>query len=312
MRGKQPVLSLESETRKLSNLSCGSLDSATDHLNSISPPEVEGEPITHYSVASSSTQPSGSRYKTEVYLNLRPSPINTASTELFLQPHSDNLGSPKSSGGDSAVELLPPSSDDGQWSPSVSQSRLTPESEFQFQPIGSDEDTTTHKCSRSSVDSGNCRTPERSLSPRIPFCQIQTPSFTQLAEPPSVIITDLSQDGYCHEDYKPCNISTETSGRLHKPLLERKNSNSSVNSDRSDSIKSVMSDSSYSIEDDEYEISLSPDGSSGNTKPSVSVSLNVFCWIYVIYTWLHFIKLNEIDPMLKDQLEKGLGPHLLT
>ena len=144
-----------------------------------------------------------------------------------------------------------------------------------FQPITESNMTRSDsKESRHSDDSGNGKTPERSLSPRIPFSKIQTPSFTQLIHPPSVIISDHSHDEPSGD--APC---SQTSDDTHttsdvcesilivdKPTLERKLSSSSFTSDRSDSIKSYLSDSSYSIDDDDY------DFDSHRPKQSVSVS----------------------------------------
>lgn len=148
---------------------------------------------------------------------------------------------------------------------------------------------------------GNCssKQPERPLSPRIPFRNVQTPSFTKIIHhPPSVVISDHSHDeaqspksplssgrspliapfpstaadteniqksiytqGKSRGSFgssgdlstRSTELNMDSIDHLDKPNVERRLSLSSTASDRSDSIKSVLSDSSYSIDDDDYD-----------------------------------------------------------
>ena len=124
---------------------------------------------------------------------------------------------------------------------------------------------------------------ESALSPRIPFSQVQTPSFTQIIPPPSVIISDHSHESPASQS----NVESPTSDGIRNLdfgdmlitiPLQRKLSNSSINSDRSDSTQSMLSDSSYSIDDEDFEYTACTE-----TKPkvtSVSVYLILSCTLY--------------------------------
>ena len=116
---------------------------------------------------------------------------------------------------------------------------------------------------------------DRPVSPRLPLYKAQTPSFTRITHPPCVVVSD-----HCHnntgESTPPSSrayqMPRQTSSQdlpsptdaamdhmhnlslqcIDRPTLERKHSNSSM-SDRSESSRSFLSDSSYSVEDDEFE-----------------------------------------------------------
>lgn len=135
------------------------------------------------------------------------------------------------------------------------------------------------------TDEDKVKATERPISPRLPLHKAQTPSFTRLQvaplEPPSVVVSDHSHKEEaeipCH-DFIPVNHGDDTAmdsllGVGERPLLERKSSSSSTLSDRSDSVRSFMSDSSYSIDDDDdFDPSDSPPSTSIRGKPSLSVS----------------------------------------
>ena len=105
-----------------------------------------------------------------------------------------------------------------------------------------EDDTTTHTLK-----------PHR--SPHLTHCQ-NTQSFTKLhsgprlTHMPSVVVSDHS-GSMLPPSPVPRSDSDSLLIRPHQKL-ERKLSNSSMNSDRSDSSKSIMSDSSYSVDDDDF------------------------------------------------------------
>ena len=227
-------------------------------------------------------------------VNLRPDGGSTLSSEA----------SRKSSSADSAIDLRPPISDEdccespllGIRSPSSyftipgSATTTIASSECQQSNVCYYSSTTTAtnrdsvtivRCGskdQSSKGSSDTETSEvastdsteRPRSPRMLFSKIQTPSFTRLIQPPSVVISDHS-----HEIPLGSNTQLElpTSPTLSIPegvdtlfiekrMLERKSSNSSINSDRSDSTRSIcsmFSDSSYSVDDEDYDYSASSD-----------------------------------------------------
>ena len=148
-----------------------------------------------------------------------------------------------------------------------------------------------HQVRTDSEDSNtSAKQQERPLSPRIPFSKIQTPSFTKIIHPPpSVVISDHSHDDLpspktpdnildkqfpvqeqASEVLTPekrssslainlsdlCNkgeVSLDPAYHLDTRSSERRLSFSSTTSEHSDSIKSGLSDSSYSIDDEDLD-----------------------------------------------------------
>ncbi len=193
------------------------------------------------------------------------------------------------------------------------------------QVMSSSDDPSLDKSdSKDSDGNSSSKQPERPLSPRIPFRNVQTPSFTKIIHhPPSVVISDHSHDEAqspksplgsgqspliapfpsTAADTENIQKSIYTSGKsrgsfgssgdlstrstelnldsvdfLDKPNVERRLSFSSTGSDRSDSIKSVLSDSSYSIDDDDYDYIPS------TRKLSISVRISsMFSPLFVLF-----------------------------
>lgn len=134
--------------------------------------------------------------------------------------------------------------------------------------------------SKDSDDSAVSKTPPLALSARVPFEKVQTPSFTQLKHPPSVIISDHSHELTLEESLDVCDPGSpcETESLTLRRHVERKMSNCSDVSDRSDSSRSFMSDSSYSIDDDDL------DFCSSNTSSQRSfVSNMLFLCCYFVF-----------------------------
>ncbi len=306
---RQPVVS--SETTRLASLAFGSLDTATQRFQTISP-QGSDEPITanaqskyqdEIPVSDSVSLASISLYQSTTLDSLDMEPLMSTSQltcEGLLKP-TDGSSSRKSSTSDSAVDLRPPTSDEdnrsespvpcktkdlnAQTSQSVSvnfQSISCNKAEAVEEDEGTNSNTVKRSDSKGSQDSGNGKTPERSLSPRIPFSKIQTPSFTQLIHPPSVVISDHShevapdkEDQLSSSDTQTNNSeSVESAKMLDKPVLERRNSNSSDLSDRSDSsTRSYMSDSSYSIDDDDFDLQLEAKSKANFSVSSLSLAI---------------------------------------
>ena len=187
------------------------------------------------------------------------------SDEQYLIPSEKENISRKSSSADSAIDLQGNfSSEEGQdnyvGSDSIDMQPQSPDSRMGF--VSSDESrlspNLTHKQ----------RTPDEALSegsksPRMGFREAQTPSFTQInhGHLPAVIISDHSHDNNGLEDMKDPTLP-HFGHKLH--VLERKLSNSSVVSDHSESGRSYTSDSSYSLDDDEYDLNFRTKLSSEN------------------------------------------------
>ena len=152
-------------------------------------------------------------------------------------------------------------------------------------------ENTDHVRTDSQDSSTSIKQQDRPLSPRIPFSKVQTPSFTKIIHPPpSVVISDHSHDDLpspkTPDDIKDSKVFSEveqvadslTSKKGYISLTrslsdlssksdinldptynadrrssERRLSFSSTTSERSDSIKSGLSDSSYSIDDEDLD-----------------------------------------------------------
>lgn len=143
------------------------------------------------------------------------------------------------------------------------------EIECSTEPEGED-----HNLGTQSLDTRRQRSPQ--IPSRISFSMVQTPSFTKLSDPPAVVISDHS-----HEIPLPMPLSTpqnilayissEVTDNLdiERPVCERKLSTSSIASDSSRSACSLLSDSSYSIEDDDVDYTPNTDRCF-NMRPKVS------------------------------------------
>ena len=192
--------------------------------------------------------------------------VQNRSDALLLSPN-DGCGyvsSRKSSAGDSAIDLFPLSSDeDGSRSPKDTTSDKSPVEDMKTMPslpaCHNVKEAWTSDSSTS--EEGNFKRP---LSPRMPFGKIQTPSFTKIMEPPSVVISDHSNIPVSVGDSTDSNVDNPSDylDKLEKPALERNPSSSSISSSAS-----FMSDSSYSIDDEDY------DGNMVLPKPKMSNSV---------------------------------------
>ena len=152
-------------------------------------------------------------------------------------------------------------------------------------------ENTDHVRTDSQDSSTSIKQQDRPLSPRIPFSKVQTPSFTKIIHPPpSVVISDHSHDdlpspktpddikvskvfseveqvadsltskkGYISLTRSLSDLSSKSDINLDptynvdRSSSERRLSFSSTTSERSDSIKSGLSDSSYSIDDEDLD-----------------------------------------------------------
>ena len=171
------------------------------------------------------------------------------------------------------------------------------DSESSFQPISVTEDeergSIVHKDSKDSDDSGMaCRSPPRCLSPRVPFEKVQTPSFTQIVYPPSVVISDHShetsyEENLCQETPEEAPEGTDSGLGLHQHL-ERKFSNCSDVSERSDSSRSMMSDSSYSIDDDDLDYGTT------NFLPRAKTFVSTPCYLLIVSNVSEFVLLMKL------------------
>ena len=184
-------------------------------------------------------------------------------------------------------------------------------------------ENTDHVRTDSQDSSTSTKQQDRPLSPRIPFSKVQTPSFTKIIHPPpSVVISDHSHDDLpspkTPDDIKESKVFSEveqvvdslTSKKGYISLTrslsdlssksdinldpaynadrrssERRLSFSSTTSERSDSIKSGLSDSSYSIDDEDL------DFMPHRRKLSASVSESSMLSFYLLYLIKH--ELNQ-------------------
>ena len=163
--------------------------------------------------------------------------------------------------------------------------RCIPDSEIHQSSL----ESTDHVRTDSQDSSTSAKQQDRPLSPRIPFSKVQTPSFTKIIHPPpSVVISDHSHDdlpspkspddikgpkvfleeqtGDLLTSKKGCisltsslsdlssksDINLDPAYNADRRNSERRLSFSST-SERSDSIKSGLSDSSYSIDDEDLD-----------------------------------------------------------
>ena len=314
-------------SKSLSSVATGSLDTAKDKLqeyNTIGDFEEQYHKLPHYkkgkdyssldSTVSESVSCSSPFLKTKSSLESSlTADSGHCSSSNYLQPEANAEGttSRKSSSSDSAIDMRPHLSEDGQicstpsgvakpvsyikpdvkaantdscpvypsepmidnlmkTSPrSHSKSRSRYE-EILAGEVPSPEKSVLHRSD--SKDSNASNGSERSKSPRFSFCKAQTPSFTKLIHPPSVVISDHSNEDAANkttESDKP--ISQPATSKTHslpknenletltirKSSLERKLSDASTSSDFSDSTtKSFLSDSSYSMDDEDYDIDI--------------------------------------------------------
>ena len=190
--------------------------------------------------------------------------------------------------------------------------RCIPASEMHHSSL----ESTDHVRTDSQDSSTSAKQQDRPLSPRIPFSKVQTPSFTKIIHPPpSVVISDHSYDdlsspktpddikepkafseeqtsdlltskkGYISLTSSLSDLSSKSDINLDPAFnadrrnSERRLSFSSTTSERSDSIKSGLSDSSYSIDDEDL------DFMPHRRKLSASVSDNSVFLFYLNYNF---------------------------
>ena len=154
-------------------------------------------------------------------------------------------------------------------------------------------DSTTYQSSKTMALRLDRLSSERPRSPKLLLSELQTPSFTKIMHPPSVVISDYSFELSSETQQVPQNRSESSpeqppsqssSKDLFVPAvhrLQRKLSDSSVSSERSDF--STKSDSSHDDDESREEGAISSITRSTSRKDAVSISFDYTSQALTLY-----------------------------